>query len=376
MANRDPKFRWFRTYADIVDNSKLRLLAFEDRWHFVALCALKCDGLLENPDDPLLERKIALKLGVQLRELDEIKRRLMEVNLIDCRFHPVKWEMRQHRTPGLPYGECLSGYRGYIYFIGDPSSDTIKIGYSKNPWARVKDLQTGRTDKLAVVATVRTTDVSERRIHALFSEEHQAGEWFKVSPRIQRLITEIKAKRVCDDETLIDYVANYVATTKETETETETEEPPIIPPGGRRGKTLIPSDWKAPPISELPPRARACAEKWTRASYETEAEGFVLYWQSERKMKADWRGTWANRIIARHSAVMRDQKFGNAPPEPARQFTPDQEIATLERMIPLYQERGQNQHVERARQRIAELGRKRQTQSIGELAKSIAGRVA
>jgi hypothetical protein len=79
-------------------------------------------------------------------------------------------------------------------------------------------------------------------------------------------------------------------------------------------KHMIPKDWTAPPVSELPPRARACAEQWTEASYLTEAEAFLLYWRSERKMKSDWRDTWANRVIARHSAIMRDQKFGNAAP--------------------------------------------------------------
>jgi len=283
--------QWFRLYSRMVDDDKLKLLAFEDRWHFVALCCLKSEGLLDEAASDLRDRRIAVRLGVQLRELEEIGRRLREVELVDETLSPLAWD----------------------------------------------DLQF-RSDK----STERVREFRKR-------QQNQRGN---------------AVKRY---ETVSETAQN---------TETETEEPPIIPPGGRRGKTLIPSDWKAPPISELPPRARACAEKWTRASYETEAEGFVLYWQSERKMKADWRGTWANRIIARHSAVMRDQKFGNAPPEPARQFTPDQEIATLERMIPLYQERGQNQHVERARQRIAELGRKRQTQSIGELAKSIAGRVA
>jgi hypothetical protein len=78
---------------------------------------------------------------------------------------------------------------------------------------------------------------------------------------------------------------------------------------------MLQADWTPPAKAELPPRARACAEQWTEASYQTEAEGFVLYWRSERKMKADWDGTWANRIIFRHSAVMRDQKFGNAPTE-------------------------------------------------------------
>lgn len=243
MANRDPKFKWFRTYADIVDNAKLRLLAFEDRWHFMALCALKCDGLLEDADDSLRERKIALKMGVQLRELDEIKRRLMEVGLIDCDFRPIKWEMRQHRKPDLPDGESLEGYRGYVYFIGDPAAQTIKIGYSKNPWARVKDLQTGRDDKLSVVATVRTTDVSECRIHDLFAEERQGGEWFTVSPRIQRVIAEIKAKRLPDDEAVANYVANYVATTKDTDSEADTETEEESPKGDRPspdGRSLKP----------------------------------------------------------------------------------------------------------------------------------------
>jgi hypothetical protein len=83
----------------------------------------------------------------------------------------------------------------------------------------------------------------------------------------------------------------------------------------RSGKKMIPADWSPPPKSELPPRSKACAEQWTEASYQTEAEGFLLYWRGERKMKSDWRDTWANRIIARHSAVMRDQKFGNGAPE-------------------------------------------------------------
>jgi hypothetical protein len=137
--------------------------------------------------------------------------------------------------------------------------------------------------------------------------------------RERRRHADSKSETVTDevcDATVTSPSRHRDAPETETETETKTEETPIVPlAGGRRGKTLIPADWKAPSVSELPPRSRACAEQWTEASYQTEAEGFLLYWQSERKMKSDWRGTWANRIIARHSAVMRDQKFGNAPPE-------------------------------------------------------------
>lgn len=83
-------------YTDAVDNPKLKLLAFEDRWHYVAFCCLKRTGLLDKPDNPNLERLIAVKLGVQLRELDEIKRRLMDVDLLADDFSPVNWEERQY----------------------------------------------------------------------------------------------------------------------------------------------------------------------------------------------------------------------------------------------------------------------------------------
>lgn len=90
--------QWFRLYHRIVDDEKLRLLAFEDRWHFVALCCLKGDGLLDTPNDSLRSRKIAVKLGVQLRELDEIGRRLQEVDLVDANLSPVAWDELQFRS--------------------------------------------------------------------------------------------------------------------------------------------------------------------------------------------------------------------------------------------------------------------------------------
>lgn len=88
---------WFRMYAEAVDDEKLRLLAFEDRWHFVAILCLKAMGTLDS-DAPLLERRIALKLGLQLPQLDEVKRRLQEIGLIDDEFQPISWDERQYES--------------------------------------------------------------------------------------------------------------------------------------------------------------------------------------------------------------------------------------------------------------------------------------
>jgi hypothetical protein len=90
--------QWFRLYHRTIDDEKLRLLAFEDRWHFVALCCLKASGLLDEPDSDIRNRKIAVKMGVQVRELDEISRRLREVDLIDDSLHPLAWDDLQFRS--------------------------------------------------------------------------------------------------------------------------------------------------------------------------------------------------------------------------------------------------------------------------------------
>ena len=85
--------QWFRLYNDIVDNHKIRMLAFEDRWHFIAILA--CHSQELGGGDEFFERSLAIKLGVQVRELEEIQRRLMDVNLIDANWVPKGWDDRQ-----------------------------------------------------------------------------------------------------------------------------------------------------------------------------------------------------------------------------------------------------------------------------------------
>lgn len=89
--------QWFRLYSRIIDDKKIKLLAFEDRWHFVALCCLKSSGELEEPDRELRMRQVAVSLGVQLSELDEIGRRLRAVKLVDEDLQPVNWDKLQFK---------------------------------------------------------------------------------------------------------------------------------------------------------------------------------------------------------------------------------------------------------------------------------------
>lgn len=91
-------FSWFRMYSEAIDDEKLRLLAFEDRWHYVAILCLKSKGILDECDT-LLMRKVAVKMGLDLRSLEEVVRRLSEVGLIDEHtLQPLAWDTRQFQS--------------------------------------------------------------------------------------------------------------------------------------------------------------------------------------------------------------------------------------------------------------------------------------
>lgn len=99
-AMNDKALPWLRLYTDTIDDEKMRLLAFEDRWHFVALLCCKGSGLLDGDDSPdLLRRKLGVKLGLAARELEAMADRLAEVGLIDPdTFQPRRWDARQCRS--------------------------------------------------------------------------------------------------------------------------------------------------------------------------------------------------------------------------------------------------------------------------------------
>lgn len=304
--------RWFRTYTDTHRNPKVARLSDADfrLWHQLLCLAGDNDGVIPGLSD------LKLVLGKRADHLSKAVGRLVEGGLIDDvddGYTPRNWDARQFRTK-----DGGSGKRKpyYTYLIGPEDRSVIKIGYSKNPWARLSALQTASPKPLVIHGLIATKESGDRWLIDLFNDCLIMGEWIQPNDKMSALIKAIGAKEVDGQEAVLSYLGNYgsSATITDTDTETDTEKVPPSPrKRGGNGKHLIPEDWVVPAVSDLPPKAQSCAKQWSKASYETEAEAFHCYWRSERKMKADWGMTWANRIVQRHSAIMRDQKFGNAP---------------------------------------------------------------
>jgi len=95
---------------------------------------------------------------------------------------------------------------GFVYFIKMEETREIKIGFTvKNPKERLKDLQTGNSNKLILLGYIDGTKQDEYNLHQEFSEERKSiGEWFKPSPRLKFRINELLEKFIEDKKSGIE----------------------------------------------------------------------------------------------------------------------------------------------------------------------------
>jgi hypothetical protein len=173
---------WFRLYHRIVDDEKIRLLAFEDRWHFIAICCLKSDGLLDEPESSMKWRKIAVKLGIQLRELDEVKRRLSEVGLVDDDMQPVAWDELQYRSDSST--DRVRRYREKSKACTDETAGNVSVTAQETE----TDTETEEDNKaIALSSDCRDDDVAAM---VEIYNEAGAGVW----PKVARITPPRKTK--------------------------------------------------------------------------------------------------------------------------------------------------------------------------------------
>lgn len=68
---------------------------------------------------------------------------------------------------------------GSVYFIGEQlGGDTIKIGWSRDPVSRLRQLQVGNPQPLKFLGCVAANRLIEPALHQLFAPAYVTGEWF------------------------------------------------------------------------------------------------------------------------------------------------------------------------------------------------------
>ena len=76
----------------------------------------------------------------------------------------------------------------FVYFIRLGSNGPIKIGFTRDPGQRLRQLQTSTPEQLIMVECVRGTRDLERGLHDVFSDMRLSGEWFLVNEDLLELL--------------------------------------------------------------------------------------------------------------------------------------------------------------------------------------------
>lgn len=65
-----------------------------------------------------------------------------------------------------------------VYLILNKATRACKIGYTNNVKRRVRQLQTGSSEKLELMTSIEGSLVDEKELHRFFNEYRITGEWF------------------------------------------------------------------------------------------------------------------------------------------------------------------------------------------------------
>lgn len=92
---------------------------------------------------------------------------------------------------------------GYVYLIKSEASGYCKIGVSKNPNKRIKQLQTGNSDKIYLVDKYKSEIYKkiENVFHTTYSHLKVNGEWFDLT--LEQELNFINEAKFIEDRILV-----------------------------------------------------------------------------------------------------------------------------------------------------------------------------
>jgi hypothetical protein len=83
-----------------------------------------------------------------------------------------------------------------VYFFPERGVDepAIKIGFSKDPVKRLKQIQTGHSSKIGCEGWVNTHNgpLVEKAFHERFAKDRIRGEWFRFSDELKTYLNQLK----------------------------------------------------------------------------------------------------------------------------------------------------------------------------------------
>lgn len=244
-----------RVLRDWTDSEKIHELSACAERFFTRLI-MKADDFGCYPANPMLLKSTLFPLHDQL-SVQEVTKWLTECKMkgvikpytVDNKQYIQIIEFNQRlrikkskypAPPDAPHAK--EGDDGYVYLIGSDYDSPVKVGFSLNPWSRVKEISTGSHEELSVLLTFKASKKTESQLHRFFKDFRTRNEWFRLPKDvIDVLIRHANDELPSDLFVALRSCASLLRSTLETETKrNETKGNEL-----RASVDLIPSD-KAP----------------------------------------------------------------------------------------------------------------------------------
>lgn len=269
--------RWFRHYAGMMRDDKLVRVAVKSKqtvervtwiWGAILESAAEIDDGGRYEID---HEEIAYFLRAEVDDIAAIEAALAVAGRVEDG-RVAKWKDRQFQADRT--GGKSRGSEPYVYFIGSAWGEAVKVGFSRNPWSRVLEFQTGSPTKLSVLAAFKASTNSEIDIHTMLAEYRRSGEWFELPQTATRVIEGAATGKKATYEELVGLLRATLRSATNTETETETDiqlaDANCRPePAPKPAVSLVDQLWTdgiltLETMHVVPPKARSMVGKWLK----------------------------------------------------------------------------------------------------------------
>lgn len=166
---------------------------------------------------------------------------------------------------------------GYVYYAGTTGGDRVRIAFSKNPWARVADMQSNSKDIKLLAVEKGSLSLKEQRERE-FASFRVSGEWFRLSETLNKhIVTLPKANKPTTVATVVTTKRSYGSNYEEAEAEAEEdsvnrkskEKEKVQGEGGCGGTVTLPPTLPQAPVLTF--RCQGAVKEWSLFQSEVDA---------------------------------------------------------------------------------------------------------
>lgn len=200
-----------RVLRDWTDSETIHKLSVEAERFFTRLI-MKADDYGRYISDTKLLRAFLFPLHEKMKEdrLSSWLKECVDADLIFCyevngkKYLEIKMfnqtlKIRRSKYPPSNEEDRLALREGYVYIIGTNYNTPVKIGFSVNPWSRLKEITANNHEQLEVLLAFKATKKTESLIHGALKNVRTKNEWFILNADLTEVLIQYSKNEIEQD---------------------------------------------------------------------------------------------------------------------------------------------------------------------------------